>query len=101
MVFTSPVKTEQLISNDNVSIQPPVEGDNFHNERLLTADVLRMHEQIAANAQKMQEIIAGAQFNLADSGVSHLVLQGFAPIQITDSTKYPLYAQLFEKNALT
>jgi hypothetical protein len=101
MVFTSPVKTEQLVSNDNVSIQPPVEGDNFHHERLLTADVLRMHEQIAANARKIQEIIAGAQFNLADSGVSNLVLQGFAPNQITDSTKYPLYAQLFEKNTLT
>ncbi|HEY9717466.1 MAG TPA: hypothetical protein V6C69_08355 [Trichormus sp.] len=101
MVFTSMVKTEQLLASDNVSIQPPTEGDNFHHERLLTADVLRMHEQIAANARKIQDIIAGAQFALNDSGVAHLVLAGFAPDQKTDSSNYPLHVQLFEKNAVT
>lgn len=101
MVFTSPVNTEQLGVNDNLSRQETHISDNLQGARIEQIERRpTLMEQYAANVTAINELIALHQSNLAESGVAHLVLAGWTDAHTTDREKYPLHVGLYEKSTI-
>ncbi len=90
MAFT-PSETDKTVI---APVKMDGQGDNFQGERLDTADILRTHQEIAANERAVAEIKARLSAALDESGLRASVVAGF-PDHFKNADTHPLYAHIW------